>query len=218
VTFGLRGAIGIFLMFLAYRLDLILVNLLIGPADAGIYAISTRLAELLWLLPTAVGTLVFANSAGRAGTEMNTVTPRAFWATTLVSVGVAIAMAATGWILIPVVFSPAYALAYAPMVLLLPGAVLIGSASVLANDLAGRGRPGIVTLATIVTFAATIGLDLTLIPTLGIRGAALASSVSYAAYFLALLALYLRVAELDRRQLLSGALFWREAESPRDRT
>jgi Na+-driven multidrug efflux pump len=50
---------------------------------------------------------------------------------------------------------------------------------VAASDLAGRGKNGYSTVFSIVGLVVTVILDLALIPRLGIRGAALASSAAY---------------------------------------
>jgi Na+-driven multidrug efflux pump len=49
----------------------------------------------------------------------------------------------------------------------------------LASDLKGRGRAGLVSVSTAIGLGATVVLDLALVPPLGIVGAAVASLVAY---------------------------------------
>jgi len=63
---------------------------------------------------------------------------------------------------------------------LIPGVVLTGMSRVLANDIAGRGKPEINTVHSAIALTFNIILNLLLIPQMGVRGAALASTISYA--------------------------------------
>jgi O-antigen/teichoic acid export membrane protein len=198
ISYGYRATAGSIAQIITYRLDLILVNVWIGSAVAGEYSIATRLAELLWLLPAAIGTVVFSRSSSTRGDQMNAITPRAFAATFVISSAGAIALAVTGPWLIPFMFSDQFSASYGPMLVLLPGAVLLGSSGVLANDLAGRGHPGLVSLAAVAGCFVTIPLDLLLIRSYGAIGAALASSIAYAMYFGLIFVAYLRVSARDR--------------------
>ena len=195
--FGLRGSVGMVVQFFTYRLDLLLVNVMLGAAMTGYYAVASRLAELLWLMPAAVGAVIFARSSRGAALEMNRITPQAFWGTTIVGGLVALAMAVAGPLAISTIYSEDFLPAYLPMAILLPGSVLLGASSVLANDLAGRGKPGLVSMSAFVAFALTVILDLALIPPFGLVGAALASTIAYSTYCLGVAFMYLRVTGLS---------------------
>ncbi len=80
-------------------------------------------------------------------------------------------------------FSSAYRASVGPLLLLIPGVVLFGSGKVLSADLAGRGRPGVTTAASVLGLIIMVALDLLLIPTRGVSGAAAASSLAYAIVF-----------------------------------
>jgi O-antigen/teichoic acid export membrane protein len=115
---------------------------------------------------------------------MNRFTPRVFRITlALTSVG-AVVLALIGKPFIEIVYSPEFASAYGPMLVLLPGVVLLGSGKILTNEIAGRGYPQYNSIASGVSLVLTIGLDLLLIPRLGVLGAAVASSVAYVVIFL----------------------------------
>ena len=64
---------------------------------------------------------------------------------------------------------------------------------VMAGDIKGRGRPGLVSVGAFVAVIATVVFDLTLIPTLGIEGAAIASLLTYGTSATFLLIAYLRL-------------------------
>jgi O-antigen/teichoic acid export membrane protein len=193
LRFGYRTSIGITLQFFTYRLDLLLVNILLGSSAAGQYSISSRLAELMFVLPGAVGTAILSRSASSSAAEMDHLAPRSFWITLALGIITAFGLALLGRFAIPLAFSSAFDSSYLPMLLLLPGTVVVGSSAVLANDLVGRGRPGIMSIAAFGAFVVTVVLDLLLIPVYGLIGAAVASSIAYCGYGVLLVSLYLRI-------------------------
>jgi Na+-driven multidrug efflux pump len=73
---------------------------------------------------------------------------------------------------------------------------------IMAGDLKGRGRPGIVSIAALVALLGTIAFDLLLIPAMGIEGAALASLLTYSTSASLLLMTYWRVTGGSMRALL----------------
>jgi O-antigen/teichoic acid export membrane protein len=208
LRFGYRGSVGIILQFFTYRLDLLLVNVLLGSSAAGQYSISSRISELMFVLPGAVGTAIFSRSATSSGEEMNRLAPRSFWITLALSIITAVGLALVGPLAIPLAFSSEFASSYLPMVLLLPGTVVVGSSAVLANDLVGRGRPGIVSIAATCAFVVTVMLDFLLIPSHGLIGAAIASSIAYCGYGVLLLTLYLRTTGVTPSAFAHAAVGW----------
>lgn len=190
LSFGLKGHIGNMLQFFNYRLDIFFVNYFLGPAGVGIYSVSVGLAELLWYFPNAVGFVIFPRAASTQPEMMNLFTPRVFRYTLGITLLGAVGLLFLGKPIILWVFSSSFASAYFPMVVLLPGVVLLGGAKVLSNDIAGRGYPQYNSINAGAAVILTVILDLVLIPSYGVLGAAIASSVSYSAIFLAALFIY----------------------------
>ena len=191
LPFGLRGYAGQLLQFFNYRLDMFLVNFFLDPASVGIYSVSVRMAELLWYLPNAVGFVMFPRAASAKPAEMRSLTPRVLWATLALTTAGAVGLAILGRLLIVVIYSPAFLGAYAPLLALLPGVVLLGGAKVLTNVIAGRGYPQYNSVNAGVSFLLTVVFDLLLIPAHGVLGASIASSVSYASTFIIAIGFYL---------------------------
>ncbi|MCX7852320.1 MAG: oligosaccharide flippase family protein [Caldilineales bacterium] len=193
LSYGLRGWLANILQFFNYRLDTFLLNGFVGAAVVGLYSVAVALAEMLWYLPNAVGFVLFPRAAATAAAAMNRFTPRVLAATMALTALAAVALAVFGRPLIVLVFSARFAAAYAALLALLPGAVLMGGAKVLANDIAGRGFPQHNSLAAGVGLIVTVVGDLLLIPRYGAMGAGLASSAAYAVVFGLTLSLYRRV-------------------------
>jgi O-antigen/teichoic acid export membrane protein len=178
-VFGIKGHIANLLQFLNYRLDMFVVNYFLGPAAVGIYGVAVSLAELMWFLPDAVGFAVFPRAAaGRA--EVHTAGWRYAVMSTAATAAGAVVLAISAPAIIGIVFSPAFSSAYPALLALLPGAVLMSGAKVLANEIVGRGYPQYNAITAGIALTVTITLDLVLIPRLGIVGAAIATSLAYA--------------------------------------
>jgi len=95
-----------------------------------------------------------------------------------------------GKLIIRILLSRAFLGAYVPMLVLLPGVILLGLAKILFADILGRGYPQYSSIISGSSLVITIVLDLTLIPRMGITGAALASSVAYTFHFVQAIVLY----------------------------
>lgn len=203
-SFGLRGHIGNVLQFFNYRLDVFIVNYFLGPASVGIYGVSVMITELLWYLPNAVGFVIFPKAAATDPEVMNVFTPRVFRVTLGLTALAALGLAAVGRPLIQFIYSSAFIGAYIPMLVMLPGVVLLGGAKVLTNEIAGRGYPHYNSVNAGLALVLTVVLDLVLIPRHGIAGAALASSIAYTAIFFTAIVFYLSVSRKMKEPMPIG--------------
>jgi O-antigen/teichoic acid export membrane protein len=199
LSFGFRGQVGNILQFFNYRLDMLIVNYLLGPGSVGIYTVSVGLAEVLWYFPNAVGFVIFPKAASTEPRLMNVFTPRILRKTLLLTAFGALVLALAGETLILMIYSSPFLSAYTPMLILLPGVVFLGSAKVLTNDMAGRGYPHYNSLNAGLALVITVGLDIALIPRYGVPGAALASSIAYTAIFVAAVVCYIKVSRKKER-------------------
>ena len=199
LSFGLKGHIGNMLQFFNYRLDMFILNAFLGPANVGIYTVSVRLAELLWYLPNAVAFVIFPKAAASEPEEMNVFTPRVFRITLGLTTLGGLGLILLGRPAINLVFSSVFDTAYVPMLVLLPGVILLGGAKVLTNEIAGRGYPYYNSVNSGLALVITVVLDLLLIPRYGVVGAALASSIAYTSIFFTAIAFFLNVKQRAKK-------------------
>jgi O-antigen/teichoic acid export membrane protein len=179
LKFGVKGYLGNVIQFLNYRLDMLLVNFFLSVAFVGYYTVAVSFAEALWYFPGAVGTVIFARTPGISTEEANRSTPKVYRNTLFLTILAAVALFILSKSVVLLLFGPAFLPAIQPLKILLPGVVALGSTKVLTNEIAGRGRPIINTIAAGVSLIINISLNILLIPTMGISGAALASTISY---------------------------------------
>jgi O-antigen/teichoic acid export membrane protein len=197
LSYGLKTYVGNLLQFFNYRLDMFIVNFFLGLSGVGIYGVSVVMAELLWQLPNAASFVIFPKSANSTQEAMNRFTPLVFWVLLAITTIGAIVLALFGKIAILIVFSSAFLGAYAPLLILLPGVVLLGAGKILTNDIAGRGYPHYNSITAGLSIVVTIILDLILIPPMGVVGAALASTASYSLTFFISVGFYLTVSRMQ---------------------
>ncbi len=176
---GLRGQVGNLLQFLNLRLDLLLVPALLDLAAAGVYVVAVRVSEVVAQAASAGGSLIFpAVASSDDPARATALTEQTARRSVLL---VAIAALALGALAEPIlaIFGPEYHDGVDTVRVLLLGMLPLTLTRVLAGDLKGRGRPGVVSVAMGVAVMVTLVLDLALIPRIGILGAAVASAAAY---------------------------------------
>jgi O-antigen/teichoic acid export membrane protein len=180
------------------RSDYLFIGALLGSTALGHYAMASAAAELLLIVPEAVTTPLMKRLL-QQGDGIERLTPLALRLTATVMLGSCLSMALIGEWLIVTLFGAAYQPAYPALLALLPGLFGLCYASILRLDLLGKDRPGSISLLVGLGALLNLALNLLLIPTYGIVGAASASSIAYLAVTVALLVLYCR---------LSGVPVW----------
>ncbi|HXG36865.1 MAG TPA: polysaccharide biosynthesis C-terminal domain-containing protein, partial [Dehalococcoidia bacterium] len=176
-----------------YRLDVFLVASFAGSTALGYYAVAFGMAEMLWHIPFALGSVFFPKAAAldlQANAETAAITcRRAVFITALVS----LALLASGRFLITALYGNEFSAAVPAFYILLPSACLYTIHKVLSTSLAARGMPEASLFGALVAFPATVGLGVFLIPKLGIEGAAIASVCAYGLNATVILVTFLRV-------------------------
>jgi O-antigen/teichoic acid export membrane protein len=115
--------------------------------------------------------------------EANRLTPAACRHTMFLTAVSAVTCATLGPFAIRYLYGDAFAGAITPLLILLPGVLMLSQAHIFYSDLNGRGKPEVTTLSALAALILTIVLDLVLIPRYGITGAAVASTCAYTAEF-----------------------------------
>lgn len=193
VKFGIQGYLGNVIQFLNYRLDMFLVAYFMSVTFVGYYSIAVALAEALWYFPAAVGVVVIARTPGLSAEEANRSTPVICRNTLFLTLGAGVLLFVLGKYIIGLFFGSAFLPAVQPFWFLLPGIVALSICKVLSNEITGRGKPMINTVAAGVSLAVNIPLNILLIPRMGISGAALASTISYTMTTLVVLIAFMRI-------------------------
>ncbi|MDT5123124.1 MAG: hypothetical protein QOC96_2606 [Acidobacteriota bacterium] len=205
MRYGLKFHISILAGALIFRADLLVVNHFRGGAEAGVYSVASQVAMMLMLLPGVIATLLFPRVAAKRD-ETGGLTCVVTRHTAFVMLCLCLLAAPLSFVL-PILYGAAFADVSVQLLILLPGVYLIGLESILVQHFNAVGLPMAIPLFWVATLAINVALVFGLVPPFGARGAALASTVSYALIF-ALVAIYFRMytrRKLSEMFFLSGS-------------
>jgi O-antigen/teichoic acid export membrane protein len=178
---GILFALALFILTINYRIDILLLEQLVTPAEIGQYSVGVGLAELIWQLPNAIGTVLFASSANsKTDEEASKRSARLLRVSLVFLVFGGVLFSLTSQWIVPFIYGTEFIPAAGVINRLLPGILLVVVIQVLHASLSGRGYPLIGAKLFVVAIVVNIVLNLILIPELGINGAAYASTTSYA--------------------------------------
>lgn len=179
IKFGVKGYIGTVIQFFNYRIDMLILNMILGAASVGYYTIAVSLVEALWYFPNAIGTLLLSRTPKLKTEDVNQSTPLISRNAFFITVVLGVVLFVFGKFIILLLFGNKYLPSVEPLWYLIPGIVALSICKVLGNELAGRGKPIINTYISITALVVNVPLNFVLIPVIGISGSALASTVSY---------------------------------------
>jgi O-antigen/teichoic acid export membrane protein len=166
----------------SYRVELFLLRHFRGLSDVGVYSIAMQTVESMWLIAAAMATAVIAPAVQSSEHEAVRLIARTAAKALLFTAGAAGIVAAAAPFAIPFVLGDAFEDAALPLALLMPGVAAYAPVTVLVVYLSvRRGRPRLSLAVSVASGLVTLGLGLALIPEFGVSGAAVASSVGYAA-------------------------------------
>lgn len=200
-AFALTAHGGTVAAYLNYRLDQLMIAILLPPEQLGYYAIAVGIAERLWILPGSIATPLLPHLASTP--DRDPALAAVIARHVLVWLGlIAVALFALADFAIPFLYSEAFAEATTPLRWLLPGIVTLSVGKILVAEILVREKPRYTLWAS--SGAALVNLlgNLLLIPRMGTAGAALASSMSYTLLSVVLSRYYLHETGLPWTALL----------------
>jgi O-antigen/teichoic acid export membrane protein len=179
LSLGVRAQFGNLASFFNYRLDVFIVNYFLAPAQVGLYVVGVVVSEALWQVPQAVAVALTPRTARtlrEGAAEFTCLVMRQVF---LLSCASGIAIALLTPLVLPAFFGQRFRPSIPVVWWILPGTVAFCLAKVASADFAAREKPEYNAMFSFVALAMTVVLDLSLIPRMGIEGAALASSAAY---------------------------------------
>jgi O-antigen/teichoic acid export membrane protein len=197
-AFGSLSYLSLLLDLVTVRLDIILLNGMASTVAAGVYSVAVAVGARLASIPQIVAYVVFhRTSACELGSGARTA--QILRLATLVLLGGGIAAGVLGNVLIVPLYGPEFAAAVPALWVMIPAMGIWGLYRLLASDVEGRGRPGLVSMSSLVATMTIVALDLAWIPQHGILGAAWASLVAYSVAFAVVAFMFCRVTGLSFR-------------------
>ncbi|MBI4473811.1 MAG: flippase [Acidobacteria bacterium] len=184
LRYGFKVYLAAFFAFSLLRIDLLMVQRMRGAAEAGQYAISSSMADMLYLLPSVIGTVLFPKLSATSDSLMRWKMTRQVM---FVIAGVmSVASGAALFFSTPLIrlmWGPAFLPAAMPFIILSVAMIFYGSNNALSNYLASEGLPWFAVYVWIIALVMNVGANFLLIPSYGITGAAAASLLGYVLVF-----------------------------------
>jgi O-antigen/teichoic acid export membrane protein len=178
--FGLTASMANFAMYLTYRSNQGILGYMVSVEQLGLYVVAVSLAERLRMLPDAISSAFLSRLANEFDARRGQV-PMVFRCTLLLMLAGFFVAGLLGIPAIPLLFGREFTHAVPSFLILLPGIALLGGDSVLCSALMALGKPKYAMWTSWLALLLNVGANLALIPILGIAGAALASTIAYAA-------------------------------------
>lgn len=178
--FGTRAYIANVFGYALLRIDLLMVKMIGGAAQAGDYAVATSLADALYLLPTVVGAVLLPRLVSLPSRERWRFSRTLTWQIAGFCALSGLIAAAVARPVLVLLFGGAFVGAVPAFRVLTGAMVFYGANNIVSKHLAAGGFPLLAVWIWGVAAAANVALNLVLIPRYGPLGAAVASLVCYA--------------------------------------
>ena len=202
-SYGIKAHALLLINFLNYRLDMLLLKYYRDSTAVGYYSLAVGMAELMWLVPNAAVAPLFSGVAASDEEDRSLVTLRTVRWSLIFLVILSLCGILAGRPFITLLYGVDFLPAFKPFLWLLPGICFFPLFKLLIIDLAARGYPGYGTISSVVALLTNIGLNILLIPRMGMAGAALATSISYSLMSFLSLIFFIRVTNHSLRDI-----FW----------
>ena len=167
------------------RLSLYLLKVHCDERSIGIFATGTQVTEGVNTIGQSIGLVQFSSlSNAKDRQESVRLTRRLLHIAILLTAGVLLVLCLLPTAFFEWLFSAEFGNIRTIILLMAPGVVFLSAHTILYNYFSGTGQPKYNLYASLIGLAVTLLAALMLIPWLGIRGAAITSSLAYLSTFL----------------------------------
>lgn len=213
--FGVKAHAGRVMLLGNYRLDQWFVGAIAGSRELGLYSVAVAWAEALYYLPTALVAVQRPDLVRARSRDAGHRAAAVFRGAIVLTLPLAVGMIIAAPVLCATIFGDDFRGSIDDLRTLAAGAFGIIALKLLGSALTAQGKPMLETGAIAAAFAATLVLDIVLIPPYGGLGAALASTLAYTTGGIAVAFIFSRALRSPVRGLVPGAgdvrLMWRHA-------
>jgi O-antigen/teichoic acid export membrane protein len=178
-SYGLRYFVAKLSNLFHFRIDTMLLAFFVGSAEIGIFAAASSLVTRILLIPNALERALFSRvAAHRAGRpELIAQAARISGIVAGVALGLLVVLSEP---LVRVLLSPSFLPALPLIWIIAPGVLVRAASKVLMPYFMGTNRPSICSWSVGIGTLANVAAQLVLLPSMGLRGAAVAMTTGYA--------------------------------------
>lgn len=180
LRYGFKAYLAALFSYLVLRFDLLMVKQMLGEEQAGYYSTAANMADMLYMLPVTVGTVLFPKLSAMADKgKMQRYTKNV----ALILAGLMCILTFGASLVvhpaINLLYGEAFLPSVTPFIWLMPAIVFLSVNTIFQNYFAAQGMPLITIYSSGAAALLNVILNQMLIPDYGILGASFASSVSY---------------------------------------
>ncbi len=192
LEFGIKSYFQTLAAHLHYRIDVYLIAYFLDPTQVAFYSIAVNITNPILQIPDAVGTVIFPKLAGSSDADAHARTAVTCRHTLFTTILAALFYAGIGSQALTIFYGDRYAPAIRPMILMLPGIIMISLYQILTRNFTSRNRQQVNIVAAGIALGVNFTLNVILIPRFGISGAAVSTAISYTLAALLLLFVFVR--------------------------
>lgn len=203
IDYGATMQSGNIFQFLNYRLSYFFVKFFLGLGPMGLFSTANQLSESIWILGKSISTVQYSRISNEDDHYY-----AAKLTMTFVKICVILTFAGIVvlngliFLLFPYIFRPEFAPVKYVMLILSPGILTFSVNVILSPYFSGSGRAKYNTITAAAGLFFTFVTGITLIPWLGLAGAALSATISYTCATLYQFIIFIRVSGIRAKDFL----------------
>jgi O-antigen/teichoic acid export membrane protein len=183
LSFGWKIVAGNAINQVNYHADILLIGYFLTATDVGYYAVAVGLSKFFWIIPQSIQTITYPATseywANNNHSALQTMIDKSmkYSACILLPTGLGVGFFAED--IVTTIFGEAFIYSVLPLLILLVGTIIGGATGrAVGSTLAGIGRADLNPKISASSATTNIILNIILIPSFGIVGAAIATAIS----------------------------------------
>lgn len=184
-----------------YQADMIIVGYFLTATDLGYYGVAVALSKFFWILPQAIQKITYPATSEylkmKNYTALQIMIDKSMKYTACILSPIALGIGFFGEKIITGLYRMDFNFSVLPLLILVIGTVIYGVIISIGSTITGAGRPDLGLKAIIISTTSNIVLNVLLIPSFGIIGAAIATTVTYVAYSLVTIYIIIKILKVN---------------------
>ncbi|NPE28862.1 flippase [Methanococcoides sp. SA1] len=182
ISFGSKTLLANAVNLVNYQADILMIGYFLTEKDVGIYSVAVMFAKLIWILPDSIQRITFPQiseyHAKKMHESIKVVVDMCMKYSCLFLIFCSTFFFFFGHYIVELIFGAEFEQAIAPLNILLIGIVFYGITKSVGSIFASIGEIDLVYKIPIISAIANLILNAALIPVYGIKGGAIATSIS----------------------------------------
>ena len=183
IKFSLLALLANLIYFFVNRIDYWFVKYYCSAADLGNYIQASKLAQMLFILPSIMGATLFPVFASSTKKDSNPKVAAVMRVMFLINGIICVVVVCLGWFLIPMIFGSSFRNMYFLFVLLIPGIISVTMNYPLAAWFSANHRIKMNIWGSLLALIVICCGNFMFLPSAGVAAAAVVSSVGYFCYY-----------------------------------